>query len=228
VLFTGPPWDGERKAPEGAGHAQARGGRADRQPLRHLRVRKLVEDAQLEGAPLVLGQRAEAPFEREPRREPLLDRGVAVVGRQVEREAEPFARAGLDAVAADGVGEHVGGDSQQPGQRRAGPFVAEAASHEPGAGEGLRRQVARRPVEPPPKPAIDGVDVAHVQLAESGRIRGGGTNERGVGAAPQAAVPELLGHYHVHRAPVVECIPPAELASRSTSPRPARRGRTAA
>jgi len=60
----------------------------------------------------VLGQRAEAAFEREPRREPLLDRGVPVVGGQVEREAEPFARAGFDSVAADGVREHVGGDSQ--------------------------------------------------------------------------------------------------------------------
>ena len=67
---------------------------------------------QLEGLPLVLGQRAEASFEPEPRREPLLDHGVPVVGGQVEREAKPFARAGFDTVAADGVREHVGGDSQ--------------------------------------------------------------------------------------------------------------------
>src|SRR5262249_9121031 len=98
--------------------------------------------------------------------EPLLDRGVAVVAGQVEREAEPFARTRLDAIAPDGVGEHVRTDPEEPGQRRAAAFILEAASYEPGPREGLRRQVARRPADPPQKPAVDRLDVARIELAE--------------------------------------------------------------
>jgi hypothetical protein len=83
--------------------------------------------------------------------------------------AESLARASLDAVPAHGVGQEVRRDAEQPWQRRAVALVPEAAAREPGAGERLRGQVARRPVDPAAEPGVHRFDVPRVQLSE-GRL----------------------------------------------------------
>ena len=120
--------------------------------------------------------------QRHARRQPLLDLGVAILVRQVDRQPEPLTGPGLDPVVARGVGQQVGGDPEQPRERRTVPLIAEAAAVQPRARERLRRQVAGRPLDPPAQPAVDRFDVAHVQLCERRRIAARLTKQDGVTA----------------------------------------------
>lgn len=153
------------------GDAQAGGGRANRKPPRDGVVGKLVDDAELERLPLVLGQSVERLGQRLSRGEALLDGGVPVLGRQVEREAQTLARAGLDPLTSRRLAQQVPGDAEKPGERRVSKLGAEVPPAQPGLGEGLSRQVARGPLDPSPEPPVDLERVSPVQLAERSRIR---------------------------------------------------------
>ena len=148
----------------------------------------------------MVGEERELSGERLARREPVLGLGEAVLGSKVERQAEPLARPGLDAVAADGFGQEIRGDAEQPRKRRTVALVPDAAASEPRLGKCFGGQVARRPLDPPAKPAVNLSYVARIQLAEGRRIRG--TEERGV--TPTMVVVSSAAVLHIsisHRLP---------------------------
>ena len=104
--------------------------------------------------------------QRRARRQPLLDLGVAVLGGEVERQAESLARAGLDPVVSGRVGQQVRRDPEQPRQRRAVAVVAETLARQPRPRERLCGEIARGPLDAVREPAIDGLDVPRVQRRE--------------------------------------------------------------
>src|SRR5581483_10200450 len=113
------------EAPERARDTQSRGRGAEAQPVGDVRVRQLVDYAQLERLALVLRERLQCLRESRVRREPILDSRVAVVRGEIEREPEPAARPRLDLVPPRRLSCDVAGDAEEPRKCRAVGLVAE-------------------------------------------------------------------------------------------------------
>jgi hypothetical protein len=131
-------------------------------------VVELLEDAELDGAPLTVAERgqrlAEVGVEAvEPR---LVNDGcVPLAG---ERDSEPLARPVLDRLSAHRLGEDVARDPEEPRRGASLRPVTEAGPRKPRRRERLRGQLERSlPVAgAAQQEAVDAVGVAVVQLPE--------------------------------------------------------------
>ena len=139
--------------------------------VRHFVVGQFVDDPQPQCLPLGERQRIEQFVSTVG--PPRLRRGVAAaVEVQSLEHPEPRRRASLDRPASDRHQQHVAGDAEEPGRRRALVAVLEPLPRHPCPRERLRRQFkCRVPVGfPSPEVAEDLFAVALVEVTKRVRV----------------------------------------------------------
>ena len=168
--MPGLPRGRERQAAKRTGNTQSRGGRSiASRSATWLYGRSSI--TRLERLPLVLGQPVERGGQPRAGRQLLLDRCVAVVGRQIEGQSQSARRALSPLGQRESTHEGRYARSRAAKESRAVAIVPKAPPVDPCLANVSAVKVARRPFEPSATPGVDPEGVSLVELSESPRVR---------------------------------------------------------